>query len=393
MASETEEYYLRLDDFDYDLPPEQIASHPLPERDASRLLILDRNGTGFKFSVFSQLPGLLRPGSVLVLNDTQVIPARLAARKPTGGAVELLLVRRLVDAEITAEGSDAALEKAAATPATFREVWEVMGKGLGPRAEGMELSISPEVRARVLLAGTQGSYKLAIEGHGHESLLHAAETLGRIPLPPYIEAQRRRATEASGGLSSRDTTVPNDEQRYQTVYARVPGAVAAPTAGLHFTPEVLAEVRARGHEIVFLTLHVGPGTFRPVKEDDPSRHRMEEEHYVLPAATADAVSRARAEGRPVVAVGTTVVRTLEGAFRQGFQPGPGRTDVFIKPGDSFNVVTDLITNFHLPKSTLLMLVSAFAGRDHVLAAYKAAVEAKLRFYSYGDAMFISPGQV
>jgi S-adenosylmethionine:tRNA ribosyltransferase-isomerase len=378
--TETGEYYLRIDDFDYELPPEQIASHPALTRDASRLLILDRHGEGFKFSVFKHFGELLRPKSVLVLNDTRVIPARLDARKPTGGKVELLLVRPLP------EQSPRRSDKTSG----FHETWEVMAKGLGAKAEGMELYVSADVSARVLVPGTQGTYKLAFQSGTYASVLDAANALGRVPLPPYIEAQRRLEMQEAGQQPSRDTTTAHDLERYQTVVAKVPGAVAAPTAGLHFTPALLDEIRERGHEVVTLTLHVGPGTFRPVQVDNVHEHRMDFEHYDIPPASFEAIARAKTEGRPVVAVGTTVVRTLEGAARKGFAPGPGSTDIFIKPGDSFQIVTDLLTNFHLPRSTLLMLVSAFAGQAKTLAAYRAAIEAKFRFYSYGDAMFISP---
>lgn len=341
--------------------------------------------------MFRDLPSLLRPGSVLVLNDTQVIPARLDARKPTGGKVEVLLVRPAPE-EVPPEGALRALRAGLPHAANldFAEVWHTMARGLGSAAEGLVLEIGPGIRAVVLLSGAQGSYKLAIGGHGRSSVLDAALAHGRMPLPPYIEAVRRRALEEQGLPAPRDTTTAEDQVRYQTVYASVPGSVAAPTAGLHFTPALLDRLRADGHEIHKVTLSVGPGTFRPVQDEDPLRHQMDVEHYDLPATTHAAVERARAEARPVVAVGTTVVRTLEGAARAGWRPGPGATDIFIKPGDGFQVVTDLITNFHLPRSTLLMLVAAFAGRDNVLAAYRAAVRENFRFYSYGDAMFISP---
>jgi S-adenosylmethionine:tRNA ribosyltransferase-isomerase len=344
------------------------------------LLILDRHGEGFNFSVFKHFGELLRPKSVLVLNDTRVIPARLDARKPTGGKVELLLVRPLPEESPSARGPIIG----------FHETWEVMAKGLGAKAEGMELQIAPDVMARVLVPGTKGTYKIALQSPSYQSVLDAANVLGRVPLPPYIEAQRRIEMQEAGQQASRDTTTAHDLERYQTVVAKVPGAVAAPTAGLHFTPALLDEIRNRGHEVVTLTLHVGPGTFRPVQVENIHEHRMDFEHYDIPSASFESISKAKAEGRPVVAVGTTVVRTLEGAARKGFAPGAGSTDIFIKPGDSFEIVTDLLTNFHLPRSTLLMLVSAFAGQEKTLAAYRAAIDAKFRFYSYGDAMFISP---
>lgn len=356
-------------------------------------MALDRNSGAVRAGLFRDLPALLRPKSVIVLNDTQVIPARMDARKPTGGQVELLLVRPAPEVPIPKEAIEALhqhMAPHAPGPARFVELWHVMARGLGKRAEGMVLKVGDDVWANVLLSGTQGSYKVAIAGHGHASVLDAAAAHGRMPLPPYIEALRRREQEEQGLKPGRDTTTAEDQVRYQTVYARTRGSVAAPTAGLHFTPALLARLVAEGHEIVQLTLAVGPGTFRPVSEEDPSRHHMDTEHYELPEATWRTIDAARAQGRPVVAVGTTVVRTLEGAFRQGWRPGAGATNIFIKPGDDFHVVTDLITNFHLPRSTLLMLVAAFAGRNNVLAAYEKAVQEGFRFYSYGDAMFISP---
>ena len=342
-------------------------------------MILDRHSDGFNFSVFKHFAEQLRPKSVVVLNDTRVIPARLDARKATGGKVELLLVRHL-PSEVPPQTDDAP---------GFHEVWEVMAKGLGAKGEGMVLQIAPGFSATVLLPGTQGSYKMALCSQDFASVLDAASVFGRVPLPPYIEAQRRRTLEEKGEASPHDTTTPEDLERYQTVVARVPGAVAAPTAGLHFTAAVLDELKLRGHEVVTVTLHVGPGTFRPVQVDDPKDHKMDVEHYDIPGDTFKVIERARAEGRSIVAVGTTVVRTLEGAAQKGFAPGPGATDIFIKPGDAFHIVTDLLTNFHLPRSTLLMLVAAFAGQKKILAAYKAAIAANFRFYSYGDAMLIS----
>jgi S-adenosylmethionine:tRNA ribosyltransferase-isomerase len=331
-------------------------------------MVLERGGGETKHAVFSDLPRVLRPKSTLVLNDTRVIPARLRGTKPSGGATEALLIRQR--AATGGEGG-------------WTEDWEVLARGLGRvpgearldfGAPGLALS------AEILERGERGATVLRFHGAGPGGLLAVAERIGVLPLPPYIESARRRAGEGPAA---------EDRERYQTVYARVPGAVAAPTAGLHFTDEVLAAVRDAGHEIVRLTLHVGPGTFRPVEAADPADHRMDTERYDIPAETAAAVNRARAEGRPVVAVGTTVVRALEAAGATGtVAAGPGETRLFLLPGARFAVVTDLLTNFHLPRSTLLMLVAAFAGRERVLAAYEEAVREHYRFYSYGDAMFI-----
>jgi S-adenosylmethionine:tRNA ribosyltransferase-isomerase len=322
---------------------------------------------------FREIARLLPPHSLLVLNDTKVIPARLHGAKLSGGSVELLLTR------FVEKGQDARGRS---------EVWEALAKNLG-RSPQVELGFPGGVRAQLLERRDEGRVLLRFSGLGAIDLTSRLAEIGELPLPPYIEAARRRTTPPGGG---EDDAAVDDRTRYQTVYARAPGAVAAPTAGLHFTPELLAQVTAAGHEIVGLTLHVGPGTFRPVKSEVASDHVMEEERYDVPEATARAVAGARAARRPVVAVGTTVVRALEGAARAGggeVRGGPGATALFLRPGDTFQVVTDLITNFHLPRSTLLMLVAAFAGRDRVLAAYAQAIERGYRFYSYGDAMLIT----
>jgi S-adenosylmethionine:tRNA ribosyltransferase-isomerase len=363
------EYYLRIQDFDYKLPAQSIAAHPAPRRDASRLMVVQRDGTLWKHACFSDLPRILRPRSLLVVNDTRVIPARLHGHKPSGGRVEVLLVRpRIVHDRNTSP---------------WCEEWETLIRGFGSGGEGAVLTFEDGVTAEVISRGERGAAMVRFRGEGPGGLLAVAQRIGSIPLPPYIEAARRRAGE---GPSE------DDRQRYQTVYARESGAVAAPTAGLHFTEALLDEVRAAGHELAALTLHVGPGTFRPVESEDPRSHHMDAEPYDVPPATAEAVNRARAEGRPVVAVGTTVVRALEAAAAGGeLVAGPGSTDLYLLPGATFRVVTDLITNFHLPRSTLLMLVAAFSDRQRILAAYEEAVRAGYRFYSYGDAMLLRPG--
>jgi S-adenosylmethionine:tRNA ribosyltransferase-isomerase len=334
-------------------------------------MLLDRQGGETKHAVFSDLPRVLRPRSLLVLNDTRVIPARLRGTKPTGGATEALLVRQ---------------RAAGGSALRWTEDWEVLSRGLARVADDARLDFGTAdapLTAEILDRGARGATVLRFHGQGEGGLLAMAERIGSIPLPPYIESARRRAGEGPS---------PEDRERYQTVYARVPGAVAAPTAGLHFTEEVLQAVQDAGHEIARLTLHVGPGTFRPVESDDPSEHQMDAERFDVPPETAAAVNRAREERRPIVAVGTTVVRTLEAAGAEGpLVAGAGSTRLFLLPGAPFRVVTDLVTNFHLPRSTLLMLVAAFAGREPVLAAYREAVSAGYRFYSYGDAMFIRGG--
>ncbi|HVV48625.1 MAG TPA: tRNA preQ1(34) S-adenosylmethionine ribosyltransferase-isomerase QueA [Polyangia bacterium] len=356
---------METSDFDYVLPPECIAASPAAKRDDARLLVMDRRDGGRKHARFRDLLDHLPARSLLVLNDTRVFPARLRGHKPTGGAFELLLTRR-VSGEEAAGG--------------FAETWEGLTRGLGSASAPRVLEVGG-VRVEVVERREAGRALLRLTGPGR-SLLAILDQVGEVPLPPYIEAARKR-----GGTPAVD-----DRARYQTVFADEAGAVAAPTAGLHFTPELLAAARAAGHQIAFVTLHVGPGTFRPVEADDPSGHRMDAEHFRISPAAAEAIARARAEGRAVVAVGTTVVRTLEAAARANggaVAAGAGATDLFILPGARFQVVTDLVTNFHLPRSTLVMLVAAFAGRENVLRAYAEAVALGYRFYSYGDAMFIT----
>ena len=345
--------------FDYELPPGRIAQRPAP-RGESRLLLLDAEGPSRHRRV-RDLPELLGPGDLLVVNDTRVIPARLFARRvPGGGRVELLLVEKVGDREWDA----LAKPGRKARPGTRLDLGGGLTAVTAPRPAGEGAANGDgDGRLRVV-------FSEPVEPH--------LEPLGHVPLPPYI----KRADEAA------------DRERYQTVYARNPGAIAAPTAGLHFGQELLAAVEARGAAVAALTLHVGIGTFKPVTAALVHEHRMEAERYEIPDATAEAIARARAAGGRVVAVGTTVVRALEAAAREdGTVPaGPGRTDLFITPGHRFRVVDALLTNFHLPCSTLLMLVCAFAGRERVLAAYREAIAEGYRFYSYGDAMFCAQRQ-
>ncbi|HEY2731464.1 MAG TPA: tRNA preQ1(34) S-adenosylmethionine ribosyltransferase-isomerase QueA [Polyangia bacterium] len=382
---------MRTADFDYPLPPDRVAAVPAHVRDESRLFVMPRGGQSpNKHGHFRELAAHLPERSLLVLNDTRVLAARLRARKPTGGVVELLLTRAI-------SAGPASRGASARDPgAGFCETWEALGRGLGNAPLGLALEIvaaadAPNVVATLVERGEEGRFVIRLDGRGAPSLAAVLDALGEVPLPPYIVAARRAASEASPG--STDAAAVDDRVRYQTVYARAPGAVAAPTAGLHFTEALLEDLRARGHELASVTLHVGPGTFRPVKCQDPRAHRMEEERYTISPETADAIGRARAAGRPVIAIGTTVVRTLEASARAhggAVAAGQGTTDLFILPGDPFAVVTGLVTNFHLPESTLLMLVCAFGGTAPVLAAYHEAVARGYRFYSYGDAMFIRP---
>ncbi len=336
---------MRRRDFHYDLPPELIAQTPAAERPASRLLHLRREDGALFDRRFRDLPQLLRPGDLLVLNDTRVIPARLHGRKETGGRVEVLVERPLGEREALAH------VRASKAP-----------------KPGTRLHFEEAATAEV--TGREGDlFRLVFDA----PLMAVLDAHGHMPLPPYIE----REDEAE------------DAERYQTVYAAHPGAVAAPTAGLHFDEALLAILAGQGVEQARVTLHVGAGTFQPVRVDDIREHRMHSEWLRVPADVVAAVERTRARGGRVVAVGTTVVRSLETAAREGeLRPYEGETDIFITPGFRFRVVDALITNFHLPESTLLMLVSAFAGHETVMRAYRHAVEQRYRFFSYGDAMFI-----
>ncbi|MBW3553290.1 MAG: tRNA preQ1(34) S-adenosylmethionine ribosyltransferase-isomerase QueA [Gemmatimonadetes bacterium] len=337
--------------YDYELPSELIAQHPVEPRDRSRLMVVPRDGAPFRHLSFRDLPDLIPAGDVLVVNETRVLPARIRGRKPTGAPAEVLLLRPLSDDE--------------------RE-WEALVRPGGKLKPGRVIEVDDAVRIHVVDSTPGGGRIVRIESD--EPARAAIERVGEMPLPPYIE----RPAEAE------------DRERYQTVYARTSGSVAAPTAGLHFTPAVLEALRGRGVETARLVLHVGVGTFRPVDEDDLSRHAMHAEWFEVPEAAARTIDGARDRGGAVWAVGTTVARTLESvALDDGrVRAGSGWTDIFIRPPYRFRAVDRLITNFHLPRSTLLMLVSAFAGHERAMAAYDEAVRARYRFYSYGDAMVI-----
>jgi S-adenosylmethionine:tRNA ribosyltransferase-isomerase len=338
---------MRRADFAYELPEELIAQAPLPDRPASRLLVLDGRTGVCRDSMFRDLPSLLEPGDLLVLNDTRVIPARAFGHKSTGGRVEMLVER------ITGDRSVSAQLRASKTPA------------VGGRID-FDGGAVATIAARI-----DDLWKLDFD----RPVLAWLEAHGHVPLPPYIH----RSDEAA------------DRERYQTVFARAPGAVAAPTAGLHFDQALLAAIRLKGVRTATVTLHVGAGTFQPVRSDDPREHRLHAERVEVGPEVCEAVAATRVRGGRIVAVGTTVVRSLESAATgEGLAPFEGETELFILPGYRFRVVDALVTNFHLPESSLLMLVAAFAGRDPVLAAYRHAVEARYRFFSYGDAMFVTP---
>jgi len=340
---------MRLDQFDFELPPELIAQHPPQRRGQGRLLHLNGDDGELRDLLFEDLPAQLAPGDLLVLNDTRVIKARLSAEKSTGGQVDLL-IERIVD-------SNHALVQLKASHA--------------PRS-GALLKLAGATSVRVL--ERRGEFYL-IEFEAQDTLLELLERIGSVPLPPYI----KRSADS------------DDAARYQTVYARAPGAVAAPTAGLHFDLSMLERLRTCGVELAFLTLHVGAGTFRPVRVSNVEEHRMHSELFQLPQATVQAIARTRSRGGRIVAVGTTTLRALESAASGGtLRAAAGETGIFIYPGFRFRVVDRLITNFHLPRSTLLLLVCAFAGIQNTLHAYRYAVARGFRFFSYGDAMLIDP---
>ena len=340
---------LTVDDFDFPLPPELIAQHPAPERSGSRLLHVC--GQQLHDRQFADLPAQLRAGDLLVFNDTRVIKARFFGQKESGGQVEVLL-ERIVDDQHAIAQIRASKSPKPGTRLKLADAFEVVVTGR---------------------AGASGEF-FALETVDRSSLWELAESYGKLPLPPYIEHPAEGA----------------DEARYQTVYAREPGAVAAPTAGLHFDEAMLAQLGQQGINTAFLTLHVGAGTYQPVRVDKIAEHRMHSERFEIPPATAEVIAATRAAGGRVIAVGTTSLRSLESAGNADgtVKSGPAETDIFITPGYRFKVVDRLITNFHLPKSTLLMLVSAFAGYDNMRAAYAHAVAERYRFFSYGDAMLL-----
>ena len=339
---------MKTSDFWYDLPEELIAQTPLQQRDSSRLLVLDRVSGEVQHRHFYDILDYLNPGDCLVLNDSRVLPARLLGHRPTGGAVEVLLLRDLGNKK-----------------------WECLCKPGRKMQVGHQVIFGDgELTATVVEVQETGNR--VVEFHYEGIFLEVLERLGKMPLPPYIKAELQ------------------DQERYQTVYSREVGSAAAPTAGLHWTPELLEKAREKGIKTAFVTLHVGLGTFRPVQVEDVLNHHMHAELCMINAETADILNKTRAEGGRIICVGTTSCRTLESLVNEdgSFEVKSKWTEIFIYPGYQFKAMQGLITNFHLPESTLVMLVSAFAGRDHVLAAYEEAVKERYRFFSFGDAMFI-----
>jgi len=342
---------LRTSDYDFDLPPDRIAQAPAERRDGSRLLVVDRATGTLSHRVFADLVDYIPAGDALVLNETRVFPARLLGTRASGAEAEVLL--------LTPQGGEEKLWTALVRP----------GAKLKP---GRTVDIAPDLSVEIV-ESTPGGERI-VRLHTPLSLTEALDRYGEVPLPPYVQ---HRATE-------------EDRERYQTVYARERGSVAAPTAGLHFTPELLAALEAKGVRIVRLVLHVGVGTFRPVETDDPAEHRMHSERYHVPADAAAALNETRAAGGAIWAVGTTVTRTLETVTDESgmVRAGEGWTDIFIRPPYRYRAIDHLVTNFHLPRSTLLMLVAAFAGYELMMEAYREAIDGGYRFFSYGDAMLI-----
>jgi S-adenosylmethionine:tRNA ribosyltransferase-isomerase len=344
---------MRADELDYDLPSELIAQAPPAERDGARLLVVERGSAEFDHRHVIDLPTCMER-ALFVLNDTRVIPARLLGQRPSGGRFEVLLIER-----ISAAGE--------------HEEWLAMGRPLKSLKPGLALTLGELI---ITIGERVGASMLRLRLDAPGGVLDALQRVGHVPLPPYITRTDDDA----------------DVRRYQTVFAREPGAVAAPTASLHFSDALLHALAQQGHERAFVTLHVGPGTFAPLAVDDLRDHPMHEERYHVPEATVQAIARAKADGRPVVAVGTTVMRTLEAAAAKagGLRAGPDRTRICIYPPYEFQVADALLTNFHLPRSTLLALVMAFAGAHTTRLAYGAAVAGAYRFFSYGDAMLVKP---
>lgn len=339
---------MKKSDFYFDLPEELIAQTPIPERDHSRLLLLNKSTGEIAHHHFYDLPDYLEEGDCLVINDSRVLPARLLGSRSSGGGVELVLLRDL------GEGK-----------------WECLSRPGRKTKPGTELSFGEGELTATVIDVVEGGNRI-VQFHYEGIFLEVLERLGKMPLPPYIKEELQ------------------DAERYQTVYSREIGSAAAPTAGLHFTKELLEKIASKGVKICTVTLHVGLGTFRPVKEEEIENHEMHSEYCIIPERTAKIITETKKQGGRVIAVGTTSCRTLESFAKEdgSLEPCSGWTDIFIYPGYQFRCIDALVTNFHLPESTLIMLVSALAGREHVLAAYETAVREKYRFFSFGDAMFI-----
>jgi S-adenosylmethionine:tRNA ribosyltransferase-isomerase len=369
---------LRLEDFSYELPPELIAQNPVDQRDQSRLLYYNRSKKNIRHLHFKDIANILQSGDMLVVNNTRVIPARLIGKRASGGTVELLLIKK--------EAGQAGVWQAMATPIRKLRVGEIIS------IEGQQNKYG--VTVKDIFTADDGQKRLLISlanESGQDLTFAILQDVGNIPLPPYIVRARHSHFDDDGVKGkSYDSAFPknNDLERYQTVFAREPGAVAAPTAGLHFSPDLLEILKKKGIKTLEITLHVGPGTFKPITTDI-EHHFVEAEWYSITQEVCESINLAKEEGRRIIAVGTTTCRALESAFTDGkLLPQEGHTSLFIKPGYQFKLIDGLITNFHLSKSSLLLLVAAFVGKDELMKTYKEAVEERYRFYSYGDSMII-----
>ena len=370
---------MNVSDFDFDLPDELVAQEPPDDRGGSRLLVLDRRSLLMHDAAFARLVDYLTAGDLIVLNDTRVFPARLlGVRVPSGGAVEFMLIRELPAPGVSTSNETQTSIGNWELGIGSSSCWEALvhpGQKLKPGSRVSFTDGELQLHGEILHRHFQGRRTVRLWTDDGSDVATAIDRLGHIPLPPYIKREDRVA----------------DRERYQTVYARARGSIAAPTAGLHFTTELLGQLDARGIERTAITLHVGYGTFKPIRADTVEEHVMDAERFTIPAGAAAALNRARSEGRRVIAVGTTTTRALESAAIDAngrISASTGETQLFIRPGHQFRVVQGMVTNFHLPRSSLLMLVAAFAGREQVLAAYRHAVHHRYRFYSNGDAMLI-----
>ncbi len=376
---------MKVDLFEYDLPQELIAQQPVADRADSRMLVLHRDPSEIEHRQFRDLPQYLHPGDCLVINDTKVIPARLIGRRETGGRVEMLLLRPVSVGQASRLSPSDRQARRPSYHQNNENRWEVLARPARRLKVGETIEFDGRLQATVEQERPEGKRIVAFRCDGE--LMEVLEEVGLTPLPPYIHRDQQPAPESSAVQVAQEAA---DRQRYQTVYAAQPGAVAAPTAGLHFDEAMLEQLEAAGVQIVRITLHTGAGTFRPAKAECVEDHTMDAEYYQISSESAAAINEYRAAGGRIIAVGTTVVRTLETVANEQGQVTAGRgwSELFIYPGYQFKVIDALLTNFHLPRSTLLMLVCALAGREQVLAAYEEAVAQRYRFYSYGDCMFI-----
>jgi len=358
---------LTIEDFEYDLPSELIAQEPLAQKDQSRLLVVDRKDKSLQHKHFYDLPKMLKSGDLLVVNDTKVLPSRIICRRHSGGTIKLLLLKP--------QSTNTSLWEALVTPIKRLKVGEVLEAVVGNEGEH-----SHQIKVVDFTVGPDGFKRLIVDLGAGENVYNLLSQVGFAPLPPYIHRDYR----------TDDSHRKEDLLQYQTVFASTPGAVAAPTAGLHFTDKVVADLKQANIDIVRITLHVGAGTFKPI-EESLDNHTIEEEEYTVSAEAADAINRAKAEGRRVIAVGTTSLRTLESAGADGGKVVAGEnvsTSLYIRPGHHFQIADAMLTNFHLSRSSLLVLVAAFAGHETIMSAYREAIAERYRFYSYGDAMLI-----